>query len=320
LCRKKAAYMQDNLRLSSGKEGDAMRKLICLSLIVFFISCAFTQSPNAVEDESDKTFGCVYADGFAFWVTIPKDWNLDKQTSIQIGVPALFMPDGWSFSNAPAVMYANCYKKTSDKASNLPDFIKSDYEKFKARNPSIQISDLGFIETKDNKKAIVKSFIDPAGGQQAYEAVAYIDDEAIIAIIVLSTSHQKTFDEFLPLFQTMVSSYEFYGKVDGGLSLQELEQLNQLCISERGGRKYELEATKAFFGDLSFLRECAPPDAPVADSFTIYFQVLTNGRMGEIYFFPETPVATCVRRHVIDKTFPRPTRPFVVKIPLSFTR
>ena len=226
-----------------------MRKLICLSLMVFLLSCALTTRLNAIEEEPDETFGRVYADGFAFWVTIPKDWNLDKQTAIKIGVPALFVPGGWSFSNAPAVMYANCYKKAPGATSNLDDFIKSDYEKIKTRSPSIQINDLGLIKTKDNKNALIKSFVDPAGGQQAYEAVAYIDDEPIIAIIVLSTSYQKTFDEFLPVFREMVSSYEFYGKVNGGLSLQELEQMHQLCISEPGGRKYEREAIRAFFSD-----------------------------------------------------------------------
>ncbi len=297
-----------------------MRKLICLSLMVFFISCALAPIPSSVEGAPDKNFGRVYADGFAFWVIIPKDWNLDKQTAIKVGIPALFVPDGWSFSNAPAVMYANCYKKTPDKNSNLADFIRSDYEKFKTRNPSIQINDLGSIKTKDDKKAIIKSFVDPAGGEQAYEAVGYIDDVSIIAIVVLSTSHQKDFDKFLPVFREMVSSYEFYGKLDSSLSRSELEELNRQCISEPGGQEYERTAIKAFFGDVSFMRECAPPDAPIAESFTIYFQVLTTGRMGEIYFFPETPVAACVGRRVIDKTFPTPKRPFMVKVPLSFTK
>ena len=216
------------------------------------------------------------------------------------------------------MIYANCFKKNI-KTNNIDAFISEDCKRFKARYPSIRIDNLSSLPIKDGKEAILKSFVNPNGGQQGYEAVAYIDDELIIAIITLSTADKKHFNDLMPIFRTVVSSYLFHEEMSDGLSLQDLEQLYQQNISKPGGREYACKAIKAFWGNLAFMRECAPPNAPTAESFTIFFQVLPNGRMGQIYLFPETSVGKCIKKHVLKRNFPMPAEPFVVRIRLAFT-
>ena len=105
----------------------------------------------------------------------------------------------------------------------------------------------------------------------------------------------------------------------GSATIAELEQRNELATSSTGGKAFEIEAVRAFWGDASFMRECAPPEAPTAESLTIYFEVRTDGSLGNLVVTPDTPVGRCIVAAVQDRRFPQPDEDFVAKIDLSFT-
>ena len=81
---------------------------------------------------------------------------------------------------------------------------------------------------------------------------------------------------------------------------------------------YEMSAVAAFWGDASFMRECAPPNSPVAAPFDIYVEILPSGRIGRSLFLPETKVAKCVQDHIVGRTFPARANAFVLYIAMSF--
>ena len=105
-----------------------------------------------------------------------------------------------------------------------------------------------------------------------------------------------------------------------GADTKSLEARYQKSISTPHGQEYEMKAVQAFWGDASFMRECAPPNTPIAEPLTIYFEVKPDGGMGQLVLNPETKVATCIARHVKNRRFPKPPFDYVVKIDLNFTK
>jgi hypothetical protein len=82
--------------------------------------------------------------------------------------------------------------------------------------------------------------------------------------------------------------------------------------------EYRRAAVQAFWGDAAFMRECAPPGAPLAQAFDIYFEVQSSGARGRILVDPVTEVAQCVQRNTVARMFPKPDSSFVVHIALKF--
>jgi hypothetical protein len=81
---------------------------------------------------------------------------------------------------------------------------------------------------------------------------------------------------------------------------------------------YEMVSVKAFWGDASFLEQCAPKSSPVPASLVIYFEVLPDGRLGQVLIDPLTETAKCVIKHTAHRTFPKPPGKYVTKIDMSF--
>jgi hypothetical protein len=99
----------------------------------------------------------------------------------------------------------------------------------------------------------------------------------------------------------------------------EFQNRYQNSIATPEGKGYETSATAAFFGDSTFMRTCASPGGPVAAPFTVYFEVVQNGDLGELVFSPETDVANCIRKEVTGRRFPPPPGGyFVGRVDLKF--
>jgi hypothetical protein len=83
--------------------------------------------------------------------------------------------------------------------------------------------------------------------------------------------------------------------------------------------QYEEVSLKAFWSDISFMSECVPAGESAAAAFTIYFEILPNGDLGEVVLDPETMTAECIRRHVMHRKFPTPPGgAYVTRINMKF--
>jgi hypothetical protein len=81
---------------------------------------------------------------------------------------------------------------------------------------------------------------------------------------------------------------------------------------------YEMVSVQEFWGDAAYMKECTSENNPVPKPFTIYFEVLPDGKLGEILFVPETDVTRCIKAHVIGRRFTKPPGTYVTKIEMSF--
>jgi hypothetical protein len=171
-------------------------------LFFFLVSTSFAQT-----DSSDGGGGIVYGSDHAFIISAPKGWVLDNSSGVSQGLYAVFYPKGGSWEQSPAVMYANTASRKSKDNETVVKLIEYDSNQFKSNHPEVKIGDLPSLRTKNEKSAIVKTF-----AYTQYEAVAYIEEETIIAMIVLTTRTEEQFNNALPAFRELVSSYLFITK------------------------------------------------------------------------------------------------------------
>ena len=177
----------------------ALFSAICFSLLAAQILCA-----------AEKEFGggIVYGKDHAFLIEAPPGWVLDTQSAASQGIHAVLYPKGSSWSEAPAVMYANMASKKKEGITNVQQLIDLDLAKFKKKNPKIGMTERRPLKTADGKTAQVRLFQGDQWGNR--EAVAYIDEPAFVAILVLSSRSQADFQESLPAFEKLVASYRFF--------------------------------------------------------------------------------------------------------------
>ena len=152
--------------------------------------------------------GIVYGDEHSFLIEAPTGWVLDNRTGVSQGLHAVFYPKGSSWSKAPAVMYATTVNKKKEAVTTPQQLIAIDLAKFKKTNPKIVMTEGRPLKTEDGKTALVRLFKGDQWGN--IEGVAYIDEKAVVAILVLSSRNQAAFQEALPAFEKLVASYRFF--------------------------------------------------------------------------------------------------------------
>jgi hypothetical protein len=176
-------------------------------LVAVLLGLMLVQAPLATEKEFGGG-GIVYGEGYAFLLEAPKGWVLDTRSGVPDGLQAVFYPRGSSWSNSPTVMYAAWANKKKEGVTTLQQIIDKDVVRFKKDDPAMVITEGRPLKTGDGKTALVRLFKGDQGGN--FEAVAYVDEKAGVAVLVLTCRKQTAFNKALPAFEKLVSSYHFY--------------------------------------------------------------------------------------------------------------
>jgi hypothetical protein len=178
-------------------------------LLAILLSLMLVQAPLATEKEFGGG-GIVYGQGYAYLIDAPKGWVLDTHSGVSNGLHAVFYPRGSSWSKSPTVMYVAWASKKKEGVTTLQQIIDKDAAKFKKEDPAIVITDGRPLKTGDGKTARVRLFKGDQGGN--FEAVAYVDEQAGVAVLVLTSRNKAAFNRAIPAFEKLVSSYYFYTK------------------------------------------------------------------------------------------------------------
>lgn len=131
---------------------------------------------------------------------------MDNQAAVPQGLHAVFYPEGFTWDNAPVVMYANAAHKGPGEET-VQTLMEGDEARFRANAPDLTVSQADDLETSDNNQAKVRIFSGEASGN--FEAVAYVDGKKVIVILVLRSRTKKDFEASLPAFEKVVGSYCF---------------------------------------------------------------------------------------------------------------
>ena len=100
------------------------------------------------------------------------------------------------------------------------------------------------------------------------------------------------------------------------LTAQEMAKLAKESVTRYPD--YEMTAVQAFWGDATFIKQCAPKEGALPDPFVIYVEILADGAMGRSMFEPLSTTAACIRDFTANRSFPKPPEPYMLEIQMSF--
>jgi hypothetical protein len=149
------------------------------------------------------------SDGGSFAIEGPKDWIADRKVGHRLAVCCVYYEKG-SWDTAETILYPNIVTKGPGRAT-LQELMDSDLAKFRKDNPGMTYVD-GDIPFK-GRTAKVRYF--HGVNQGSSEAVAYIDEEKIIALVVLSSKTEKGLLKALPLLAGVLETYRHGVKAVG---------------------------------------------------------------------------------------------------------
>jgi hypothetical protein len=181
------------------------RTLSALFILLLCCLAAHAQEGGKKDAAREPKTGMVYGKDLAFFITAPGGWVLDNESGVRQGLHAVFYPEGSSWQESKAVMYANAAPKGG--ADTLEKFIEGDVEKFRENSPALSVTDDAPLPVDGKERVLVRRF--SGGNPPNFEAVAYVEEEKSVVMIVLSARTRKDFDDALPAFRRLVSSYRF---------------------------------------------------------------------------------------------------------------
>jgi hypothetical protein len=178
-----------------------------LLLIAALASSAASQqaNPNPAARGGTNHTVVLHAEGGSFLIDGPKDWITDRKAGHRLGVCCVYYPKG-SWDTAETIMYPNIVTKGPGKRT-LRELMDSDLAKFRADNPGMSYVDGEDIRLKNDRIAKMRYFHGVNNG--SLEAVAYIDEKKIIALVVVSSKTEKGLNDSIPLLRAVLQTYVY---------------------------------------------------------------------------------------------------------------
>jgi hypothetical protein len=175
----------------------------CLYLVLLSLILPAEPGRAAPASPSDSTSLIVYGRHHAFFVDVPHGWRKDSNALKDEGVCALFYRPGFTFENAPVILYVN----TADPDSAGPDsFIAHDLDRFRQDSPRLIVRPQRALRAGDGSE--VKVFrLEHAGGPTTAELVGYLAAPTVTVIFVASARTPANLDRDAPAFAALVGSY-----------------------------------------------------------------------------------------------------------------
>ena len=144
---------------------------------------------------------------FYWWPELPKirGWTHDEEASRGNGVNML-LPDGKTFSNAPAVMYARAlYKARVPETKSLAQLIADDRAEFEKEVPGIEVKEITPISDGDGKAHRCFAYSPPKKG--SWELVAYCEEGDFYLIFTVSGNTKAALTNATGDFARLLSGY-----------------------------------------------------------------------------------------------------------------
>jgi len=173
------------------------------SIALFIFALLLTYSGRAQTTDSTVTLS---GDTYAFALNVQAGWALESGHGTWSGIRAIMFPRAVSKSptmwgNPDAWITIGIASKQSEGNLTLKNLVT-----FYARVDSQEskaVSDLQNLVTKDGKKAILKQ----RTGSDSFGALAFIEDQSIVAVFELRRFDQQQFKDAFPTFRQLVQSY-----------------------------------------------------------------------------------------------------------------
>lgn len=150
-----------------------------------------------------KTGMCLY-----WWpeLTPVQGWHHDQGASLMYAISAE-APDGYTFSNAVAVIYAKAtYKPRVPQTKSLEMLIENDKAEFLSRDPTVRITEMKRLRTGNGNVLRSYTFIPEKKGN--WEEVSYGEEGDFYLLFVISSRTKKGLEKGLGAYKEFINHYK----------------------------------------------------------------------------------------------------------------
>ena len=151
--------------------------------------------------------GLLYGKDHALTFCAPDGWVLDNGIMNDQGIYAVFYPAGSNFQDAKdsgTFMYFNVVGKAPDET--VAKMMAGDAKQVQHDAPAAVVVQSDPIKIGDDSVSVLRF---APGAFDRFEAVAYIGEEKVLVMAVISSKNVAIFKKDYPAFVQLVQSYKF---------------------------------------------------------------------------------------------------------------
>ncbi len=183
--------------------------LFLLAVVVQAVAQQPSSSPNEAGGGKSPEGNCglLYGKEHALTFCAPNGWILDNGIMNDQGIYAVFYPTGSNFPEAKdsgTFMYFNVVGKAPDET--VKKMMSDDATQVKHDAPTAVVVEADPIKVGDVSVPVLRF---APGAFDRYEAVAYIGEEKVLVMVVISSKNEALFKKDYPAFVSLVQSYKF---------------------------------------------------------------------------------------------------------------
>lgn len=200
---------------TSAKEYNPRMKILSVATLLLLAAALQVGAQETLpspKDENgakgkDGNCGLLYGKDHSLTFCAPEGWTLNNGIMNDQGIYAVFYPDGSNWQVAKesgTIMYINVVGKTAD--STVKAMMEADANDAKRNTPATVVKPGELIKIGDVSAPVMRF---APGGFDRYEAVAYIGEEKVLVMFIISSKNEEIFKKDYPAFVRLVQSYKF---------------------------------------------------------------------------------------------------------------
>ncbi|MGB8031971.1 MAG: hypothetical protein WCF30_20145 [Terracidiphilus sp.] len=183
-----------------------------LLLLAVALQAGAQQTPSNASEAGGGTkpndnCGLLYGKDHALTFCAPDGWVLDNGIMNDQGIYAVFYPTGSNFQDAKesgTFMYISVVGRPAD--STVATMMAGDADQAKHDAPATVVKQGDPIKIGDNS---VPTLQFAPGYSDRFEAVAYIGEEKVLVMFVISSKNADSFKKDYPAFVLLAQSYKW---------------------------------------------------------------------------------------------------------------
>lgn len=146
---------------------------------------------------------------YSYTFAVPEGWDFSFEQARQFGVRLLYFPKGGNYNESNSIIYVNeiCSLKCN---GTLSTGIQTTIDNAKKYSPNLQIMNAVPIKIPIIGEAPVIIFTGSKDPRQAKEALAFLEHNETIILIVLTTKDIKNWTQDYKAFEDIVAGHKFF--------------------------------------------------------------------------------------------------------------
>lgn len=145
---------------------------------------------------------------FHWWPKLPaiEGWHHDHESSLKYSYNAQ-SPDGSTFENSDAVIYAKAlFKPSVPDLKTLEKVVDSDRQKFMTLDPATLVKEVQPLTASDGKQ--FKSFIFHSPSKGSWDRVSYSEEGGFYLIFTLSSETDAGYQKAVAAYEKFIERYK----------------------------------------------------------------------------------------------------------------